>query len=59
MAKISFNAMSGKITKKISSLGKVRFLLGSRGGGGEGRGGRGILDFFAKKVAALPLHGMD
>ena len=39
MAKISFNAMSGKITKKISSLGKVRFLLGSGGGGGEGRVG--------------------
>ena len=48
MAKISFNTMSGKITKKISSLGKVRFLLGSGGGGGGGGGrvGRGMLEFF-------------
>ena len=47
--------MSGKITKKISSLGKVRFLLGSGGGGGgEGRVGRGILEFFCEKSRGPP-----
>ena len=58
MAKISFNAMSGKITKKISSLGKVRFLLGSGGGGGEGRVGGGYLRIFLRKKSR-PSHFLE
>ena len=44
----------------IHSLkGKYVFFIWVGGGGWEGGWGRGILEFFAKKVVAPPLPGMD